>query len=238
MSKKKSSVRHTRAIQCDRSKRPSVAPSAKAVEERLAELIHPATYNQLALFHTMGLRERMLALPVMVAFVLSLIWRQMGSVSEAVRVLNREGFLWSSPTSVSQQAVSERLRTLPALLFEGVFGEIMPQLLARHQARRRPLAPAVARALHHFKAVVALDGSTLDALMRKVGLGFPRLCGHLIKPPLTLMVGLPEPHTLPGSRTPATSEDAFCCTTSRCRRTGPTGPLLASGSGGGRPLPS
>ena len=112
---KKSSVRHTRAIQRDRSKRPSVAPPAEAVQERLTELIHPATYAQLDTFHALGLRARILTLPVMVAFVLSLLWRHLGSVSEAVRVLNEEGVLWTSPTPVSQQAMSARLRTLPAV---------------------------------------------------------------------------------------------------------------------------
>ena len=40
----------------------------------------------------MGLRQRILTLPVMVAFVLSLIWRQVGSVTEAVRELSKRGF--------------------------------------------------------------------------------------------------------------------------------------------------
>jgi len=40
---KRSTVRHTRAIQRDRRTRPTVAPSAPEVEARLAELIHPAT---------------------------------------------------------------------------------------------------------------------------------------------------------------------------------------------------
>ena len=84
---KKSSVRHTRAIQRDRSKRPNTAPPDPQVEARLTELIHPATYAQVAAFHAMGLRERILTLPVMMAFVLSLIWRHLGSVSEATRVL-------------------------------------------------------------------------------------------------------------------------------------------------------
>jgi hypothetical protein len=90
---KKSSVRHTRAIQRDQSKRPTVAPPAAAIQERLAALVHPATYAQVAHFHALGLRARILTLPVMVAFVLSLIWRHIGSVSEAGRVLNDEGML-------------------------------------------------------------------------------------------------------------------------------------------------
>jgi hypothetical protein len=41
--KKRSSVRHTRAIQRDRQHRPTSAPTVEAVAERLSELVHPAT---------------------------------------------------------------------------------------------------------------------------------------------------------------------------------------------------
>jgi hypothetical protein len=167
---KPSSVRHTRAVALDRSKRPTSAPPDEQIEARLSEVVHPATYSQLALFHQMGLRERTLSLPVMVAFVLSLIWRQIGTVSEAVRVLRREGFLWSAPVTVSQQAVSERLRTLPAALFEGILEAVLPDLLARHAQRSRPASPLMEAVGAHFSAIVAFDGSTLDALLRKVGL--------------------------------------------------------------------
>ena len=76
----------------------------------------------------MGLRQRILSLPVMVAFVLSLIWRQIGSVSEAMRVLKRQGMLGTEAQPVSQQAVSERLRTFPAELFYRVLVDILPQM--------------------------------------------------------------------------------------------------------------
>jgi hypothetical protein len=168
--KKPSTVRHTRAIQRDRRVRPAVAPPAPQVEMRLAELIHPATLAQVAAFHDRGLRERTLTLPVMVAFVLSLIWRQLGSVAEAVRVLTAEGVLWADPLVVSPQAVSQRLRRFPAVLFERVLLDVLPQMQQRWQARQRPLPPALAWAQAHFATVVALDGSTLDALLRKVGL--------------------------------------------------------------------
>jgi Transposase DDE domain len=168
--KKRSTVRHTRAIQRDRRTRPTVAPSAPAVEARLTELVHPATLAQVAAYREAGLRQRLLTLPVMVAFVLSLVWRQLGSVSEAVRVLRQEGLLWADPLAVSQQAVSQRLRCLPAALFERVLLEVLPGLRERAQARQRPVPPALARAQRRFSAVLVLDGSTLDALLRKVGL--------------------------------------------------------------------
>jgi hypothetical protein len=169
-SKKTSSVRHTRAIQRDRSKRPISVPTDEAVEERLAELIKPAIYAQVAYYRSLGMRERILTLPVMVAFVLSLIWRQMGSVMDAVRELQQRGLLWAGAVEVSQQAVSERLHTFPAELFERVLLEVLPQIQQRWQERQRPLAPAMAWAQEHFTTVLILDGSTLDALLRKVGL--------------------------------------------------------------------
>ena len=65
--KKPSSVRHTRAIQRDRSKRPIVTAPDLVVAEHLRDLVHPLTLSQVAHFHDLGLRERTLTLPVMVA---------------------------------------------------------------------------------------------------------------------------------------------------------------------------
>lgn len=168
--KKSSSVRHTRAIQRDRSKRPNTAPPDEVVEGRLEELVSPAVYAQVDVYHARGLRERTLTLPIMVAFVLSLIWRQLASVREAVRVLNEEGLLWTDPIDVSHQALSLRLRTFPAELFEHLWRDILPKLLQRWGERQRPLAPVLHWAQAHFTAVLILDGSTLDALLHKVGL--------------------------------------------------------------------
>jgi hypothetical protein len=168
--KKSSSVRHTRAIQRDRQIRPNATPPDAQIAARLSELVHPATYTQLAAYQAMGLRERILTLPVMVAFVLSLIWRQLGSVNEAVRVLQREGFLWTSPQPVTQQALCARLQRLPAVLFERVLAEVLPQVQQRASTRARPLPPEVAAAQRHFAHILAVDGSTLDGLLRKVGL--------------------------------------------------------------------
>jgi DDE family transposase len=167
---KRSTVRHTRAVQRDRAKRPTSAPPAATINAHLTDIVHPATYNQIAYFHALGLRERTLTLPVMMAFVLSLIWRQIGSVTEAVRCLEREGLLWTAPLPVSQQAVEQRLRSLPAELFRRVLHDVLPRLHERAAARRLPTPPALAHAQMHFGAVVAFDGSTLDSLLRKVGL--------------------------------------------------------------------
>lgn len=168
--KKPSTVRHTRAIQRDRTKRPNSAPLDEQVSEHLTQIVHPATLAQVEHFHQLGLRERLLNLPVMVARVLTLLWRQVASVAELARLLRAEGFLWCSPVQVSQQALSERLRTFPAELFLRVLLDLLPQMQARAEARERPLPPALAWARAHYQQVLAVDGSTLDALLRKVGL--------------------------------------------------------------------
>src|SRR4030067_3602539 len=74
------------------------------------------------------------------------------------------------PQPFSQQAVSERLRTLPAELFYRVLMEILPQMHQRWQERQRPLSKAMAWALERFPEVWVLGGSPLDALLRKVDL--------------------------------------------------------------------
>jgi alkylhydroperoxidase family enzyme len=99
-----------------------------------------------------------------------MIWRQVGSISELTRMIQREAVLWATPRKVSQQALSERLRTLPAELFFKVLMEILPRMQQRWQERQRPLPEEIAWAAAHYTAVQIVDGSTLDALVRKVGL--------------------------------------------------------------------
>jgi hypothetical protein len=168
--KKPSSVRHPRAIQRDRSKRPVVSPSAEQVEARLKEIVHPATMAQVAHYWDLGLRERVLTLPVMVAVVLSLIWRQVGGLRDLARLLCSEGLLWAEPVKISSQAIDQRLGSLPAELFAAVLESLLPALQARWQARQRPLPPEIAWAQAHYAQVFVVDGSTLDGLVRKIGL--------------------------------------------------------------------
>jgi hypothetical protein len=149
------------------------------VEARLKEVILPATETEQATtYRKLGLRVRTLTLVVTLAFVLSLIWRQVGNVSEGVRLLTSEGLLWAAALAVSQQAVNERLGSLPAELFLNVLVTVLPVFHARWQARQRPLPPELAWAQARYRQVVACDGSTLDALLRKAGL----LRGQLLNP--------------------------------------------------------
>lgn len=169
--RKKSSVRHTRAIQQNRSKHPVAMPTDQQINERLQDIVQPATLGQVAHFHRLGLRERSLGLVVMVAFVLEMIWRQIGSVSELTRIVQKEAILWEQPRKVSQQAFSQRLTSLPADLFLKVLQAVLPEVQKRWFQRERPQSPELLWAAERYRAVLSVDGSTLDALIRKIGQG-------------------------------------------------------------------
>lgn len=168
--RKASSVRHTRALQRDRIKHSITAPTSTQIQQRLTEIVHPATLAQVGYFHQLGLRERTLGLVVMVAFVLEMSWRQISGVSEMARLIQTEARLWAAPRQVSQQALSLRLATLPARLFLHIFLSLLPLMQHRSVERKRPLPPELAWAQQRYSEVQAVDGSTLDALIRKLGL--------------------------------------------------------------------
>lgn len=169
--KKKSSVRHTRALQRDRRKRPIVGPPDEQLEQRMSELLQPAIAQQAEVCQRLGLRTRHLPLAVMVAIVISLIWRQLGGGgSEIARLLATEGLLWVPVLVVSQQAISLRLRLFPPIVFLHVLNAVLPVVKERSRLRQRPLPPILTWAEQRYSAILASDGSTLDALVRKVGL--------------------------------------------------------------------
>jgi hypothetical protein len=85
-------------------------------------------------------------------------------------MLAREGILWCSPKSVSQQALSQRFLTFPACLFEKVFKDLLPHLKAAwHTRTSRPIPESVQFTLCWFERIWIVDCSTLEALFRKLG---------------------------------------------------------------------
>ena len=98
-----------------------------------------------------------------------MIWRQVAGVNELVRLLRTEGLLWATPQRISQQAVSERLRTLPAELFLRLYWRYYPVAGAMASAAAT-LPPEIAWAQGRYRQMLIHDGSTLDALLRQVGL--------------------------------------------------------------------
>ena len=83
----------------------------RVIAEHLTALLTPTITSQSRFFRELGLRERILTLPLMVAAVLTLLWRDVPGVTELGRLLETEGFLWCGRTKVSQQALSQRFLT-------------------------------------------------------------------------------------------------------------------------------
>ncbi len=150
-----------------RMQRP-MAEEAEIVRQ-LEELVTPAITSQENYYRQLGLRDRILTLPLRVASVLTLLWRDVAGVRELTRMLAREGYLWCSPTQVSQPAMSQRFLTFPAQLFEGVFKELLPKFRERwHSRNRRPLPESIQFTLAKFQKIWIADSSTLEALFQKL----------------------------------------------------------------------
>jgi hypothetical protein len=139
------------------------APEVAEIEQRLLKSLSPGIFKSLSGIkgtHQKPMRERLLTLPVMVTVVLSLVYRQIASVSELLRVLYQEGLLWVEPLSVSVEAVTKRLRVLPVSLFSQVFELLLPQLRGSRGVISEVWQPIQAR----FSAIWIADGSTLEEL--------------------------------------------------------------------------
>ena len=97
---------HRNPDHIQRHNRPS--PDNEEIANQLSALLTPAIFAQEAYYRQLGLRDRLLNLALMVAVVLTLLWRQVPGVQELNRLLAREDLLWCRATKVSQQALSQR----------------------------------------------------------------------------------------------------------------------------------
>lgn len=183
---KNNNLRHRRAtLNPDHARQthtPAVADSE--IEQRLDELVKPAVFAEIAHYRTLGLRERLLTLPVMVSVVLTMIWRRVPGVCSLQRMLARERVLWTQPLYVSQPALTERFLTFPAELFECVLVRVVADLPERFRQRSRCLPELFQRLQGQFQACYAVDGTVLEALFRKLGslqeAPDAPLAGHLV----------------------------------------------------------
>ena len=144
------------------------APADDALAARLDDLVKPAVYAELDYYRRLGLRSRLLSLPVMTALLLTLTWRRVAGVCELTRLLATERLLWAQPTKVAQSSLSERFLTFPAGLVQRVAERVFAQLPERLAERSRPLPPLLHAILPRFSGCYAIDGSTLEALFRKL----------------------------------------------------------------------
>jgi len=159
--------RTTNRDHAKRQQRPMMEDEVVAAQ--LEQLVTPAVLAQEKYYRQLGMRDRILNLPLMVAAVLTLIWRDVAGVRELSRILGREGFLWCEPTQVSQQALSQRFLTFPAEIFERVFKELLPEFERKwHSRNKRPLPESIQFAQTKFARIWASDGSTLEAVFKKL----------------------------------------------------------------------
>ncbi|CDN15887.1 hypothetical protein RintRC_3491 [Richelia intracellularis] len=119
-----SQSRKTNRDHAKKTERPMVED--EIIAEQLEGLLTPVITRQENYYRQLGLRDRILNLPFMVATILTLLWRDVAGVTELTRMLAREGFLWCSPKTVSQQAISQRVLRFTAQLFEKVFKDLLP----------------------------------------------------------------------------------------------------------------
>ena len=97
-------------------------PAVEEVEQRLLDVLSPSLLAPRQLerrdprqpHRLIRMRQRLLTLPVMVAIMVSLVWRRIPSIAEVQKVLAREGLLGMAPLRVSPQAITKRLDVLPA----------------------------------------------------------------------------------------------------------------------------
>lgn len=145
------------------------APPIEQIEKELFSLLSPTSFKPLKFCSGKDdrkLRERILTLPVMMAVVLSLVYRQIPGIRELGRILSQEGLLWISPIQISAQALSKRLQTLPIELFTQIFEQVIQRIQGQQQLTAIP--PDWQPVYERFTAIWIADGSTLEALRRKL----------------------------------------------------------------------
>jgi hypothetical protein len=149
-------------------------PAVAEIEAELTTLLTPALFAPRQLERRdphnpdrlIRLRARILTLPVMVALIVSLVWRRLGAIAEVQRVIVQEGLLWVSPLQVSEQAIAKRLDTLPARALAEVFTEVSARLQAQPPLQW-PGLERWAEVRARFARIAMVDGSTLEALRKK-----------------------------------------------------------------------
>jgi hypothetical protein len=148
-------------------------PAVEEVEQRLLDVLTPSLLAPRQLERhdprqpqrLIRMRQRLLTLPVIVAIIVSLVWRRVPSIAEVQKVLAREGMLGVAPLQVSAQAITKRLDVLPA----AVVGQLFAEVCARLHAHAPPALPHPSwePVRQHFPRLALVDGSTLEALRKK-----------------------------------------------------------------------
>ncbi|MFM6057515.1 MAG: IS4 family transposase [Microcystis aeruginosa] len=152
-------------------RRPHQCPSPEIpqVIEELKKYLEPRLFTPLKYMqgnHEKIMRDRLLTLPVVVALLVSLVYRQIAGLSEAVRVLKEEGLLWVEPLKVSKQAVSKRLMSLPTEIFVLLLRNILEK--RKEMSGKISIAEKWQKVREKFSVIWIADGSTLEQLRKRL----------------------------------------------------------------------
>ena len=145
------------------------SPEIPQVIEELKKYLEPRLFTPLKYIqgnHEKIMRDRLLTLPVMVALLVSLVYRQIAGLSEAVRVLKGEGLLWVKPLEVSKQAVSKRLMNLPTEIFVLLLRNVLEK--RREMSGEISIAEKWQKVREKFSVIWIADGSTLERLRKRL----------------------------------------------------------------------
>lgn len=144
-------------------------PPVEEIERQLYSLLSPESFKPLKDCRgkdNKKLRSRVLTLPVMMAIVVSLVYRRIPGLREVNRVLAQFGLMWVKPCVVSVEAISNRLQSLPVTLFIEIFNQVTERI--RLKERTTPIPEEWQTVSLMFSAIWIADGSTLEELRKKL----------------------------------------------------------------------
>ncbi|WP_254173354.1 IS4 family transposase [Planktothrix pseudagardhii] len=144
-------------------------PPLEVLEKELYRLLTPENFKPLKEsrgIQEKKLRSRVLNLPVMMAVVIGLVYRRIAGLRELLRILTEEGMLWIEPMQVSVEALSKRLRTLPASLFVEIFEQVIEKLKSEENLKGVP--EKWQGISEKFTGIWIADGSTLEEIFKKL----------------------------------------------------------------------
>jgi hypothetical protein len=145
------------------------SPSLPQIEEELFKHLQPCLFTPLKYLpgtHDKLMRDRLLNLPVMVALMLSIVYRQIAGLSEAVRLLQEEGLLWVKPLKVTKQALSKRLLKFPAEIFVVLLNRVLENIASRES--KVIVTEQWAKIRKKFTVLWIADGSTLERIRKRL----------------------------------------------------------------------
>src|ERR687888_54600 len=110
-------------------------PAVDEGEQRLMDVLSPSLLAPRQLERRdprqpqrlIRMRQRLLTLPVLVAIIVSLVWRRGPSLAGGQKGLGPESLLGGGPLRVSPKAITKRLDVLRAAVMGQLFAEVCPR---------------------------------------------------------------------------------------------------------------